>query len=65
MTKTLIRPAPVIIQFFLLKKGSPLAVTVALTRFKEMKLSDAFFDFCKSRVGKSIRYQTHMQESST
>jgi predicted transcriptional regulator of viral defense system len=31
---------------------------------KEMKLSDTFFEFCKSKVGKSIRYLTDKQESN-
>ncbi|MDH6356105.1 putative transcriptional regulator of viral defense system [Dysgonomonas sp. PH5-45] len=31
---------------------------------KEMKLSDAFFDFCKSKIGKSIRYLTDKQDST-
>jgi len=32
---------------------------------KEMKLSDAFFDLCKSKIGKSIRYLTDKQGSDT
>jgi Predicted transcriptional regulator len=31
---------------------------------KEMKLSDVFFKFCKSKIGKSIRYLTDRQESN-
>lgn len=31
---------------------------------KEMKLSDTFFEFCQSKVGKSIRYLTERQEST-
>jgi len=31
---------------------------------KEMKLSDAFFDLCKSKIGKSTRYLTDKQESN-
>ncbi len=31
---------------------------------KEMKLSDTFFEFCKSKVGKSIRYLTDRYEST-
>jgi len=31
----------------------------------EMKLSDAFFEFCRSKIGKSIRYLTDRQESDT
>lgn len=31
---------------------------------KEMKLSDAFLRFCKSKIGKSIRYLTVSQESN-
>jgi len=29
---------------------------------KEMKLSDTFFDLCKSKIGKSTRYLTHTEE---
>ena len=32
---------------------------------KEMKLSDAFFKQCKSKIGKSTRYLTDKQESGT
>ncbi|MDR1169228.1 MAG: hypothetical protein LBK97_00140 [Prevotellaceae bacterium] len=32
---------------------------------KEMKLSDAFFESCRSKVGKSVRYLTDKQESDT
>ena len=32
---------------------------------KEMKLSDAFFERCKSKIGKSTRYLTDTQESDT
>jgi len=32
---------------------------------KEMKLSDAFFETCKSKIGKSTRYLTDRQESDT
>jgi predicted transcriptional regulator of viral defense system len=32
---------------------------------KEMKLSDAFFEHCKSKIGKSTRYLTDMQASNT
>jgi predicted transcriptional regulator of viral defense system len=32
---------------------------------KEMKLSDAFFEKCKSKIGKSTRYLTDAQESDT
>ena len=32
---------------------------------KEMKLSNAFFEFCKSKIGKSTRYLTDKQESNT
>ena len=32
---------------------------------KEMKLSDAFFELCKSKIGKSTRYLTDKQESDT
>ena len=32
---------------------------------KEMKLSDAFFELCKSNTGKSTRYLTDKQESNT
>jgi predicted transcriptional regulator of viral defense system len=32
---------------------------------KEMKLSDAFFETCKSKIGKSTRYLTDTQESNT
>ena len=32
---------------------------------KEMKLSDAFFELCKSKIGKSIRYMTDRLESNT
>lgn len=32
---------------------------------KEMKLSDAFFESCKSKIGKSTRYLTDNQESNT
>ena len=32
---------------------------------KEMKLSDAFFERCKSKTGKSVRYLTDKQESNT
>jgi predicted transcriptional regulator of viral defense system len=31
---------------------------------KEMKLSDAFFELCKSKIGKSIRYLIDKQESN-
>jgi hypothetical protein len=31
---------------------------------KEMKLSDTLFEFCKSKIGKSIRYMTDKQESN-
>jgi predicted transcriptional regulator of viral defense system len=37
-----------------------------LSYFKnEMKLSDFFFDTCKSNIGKSTRYLTNKQESNT
>jgi predicted transcriptional regulator of viral defense system len=32
---------------------------------KEMNLSDGFFDYCKSKTGKSTRYLTDTQESDT
>ena len=32
---------------------------------KEMKLSDAFFELCKSKIGKSTRYLTDTRESDT
>jgi len=32
---------------------------------KEMKLSDLFFELCKSKIGKSTRYLTDKQESDT
>lgn len=32
---------------------------------KEMKLSDTFFDQCRSKIGKSTRYLTDTQESDT
>ena len=32
---------------------------------KEMKLSDEFFEICKSKIGKSIRHLTDTQESDT
>ena len=32
---------------------------------QEMKLSDKFFEFCKSKIGKSIRYLTDKQGSDT
>jgi len=32
---------------------------------KEMKLSHAFFEQCKSKIGKSVRYLTDIQESNT
>lgn len=31
---------------------------------KEMKLSDAFFEFCQSKIGESVRYLTDQQESN-
>jgi predicted transcriptional regulator of viral defense system len=37
-----------------------------LTYFQEeMNLSDGFFDYCKSKIGKSTRYLTDTQESDT
>lgn len=32
---------------------------------KEMKLGDSFFEFCKSKIGKSVRYLTDTHESDT